>query len=279
MKFELITQNKLNYLSQALFWAKQNWIKLSAIILLLFLIVKKDIKFEIYLMAPKDKTDKKEIFTSTMQASAPAQLNVAQMTTETPIQEEIMAPEIIVVSRNNLDASKFANISVLLQPSLYQKYADQKSTLDTKKYNCDKYVNQFKSIATSEMQKFGIPASITLAQGLLESDAGFSSLAKRNHNHFGMKCFSKSCKKGHCSNHTDDSHKDFFRIYKSNWESYRAHSKLLQNKRYKPIHRFGARDYKNWAYGLKNAGYATDKRYAEKLIKIIEEMKLWQYDR
>jgi len=278
MKFELITQNNLTYLSQTLFWAKKNWMKLSAIILLLFLIVKKDIKFEIYLMAPKDKKEQKEMFTSTMQASAPTQLNVAQMTTSVPVKKEIIVPEITVVSRNNLDASKFANISVLLQPSLFTTYKNQVDKLNVKKANCENYVNKFKATAIAEMQKFGIPASITLAQGLLESDAGFSTLAKRNRNHFGMKCFSRSCAKGHCSNHTDDSHKDFFRKYKSNWESYRAHSKLLQNKRYKSLHSFGTKDYKSWAHGLKKAGYATDKRYAEKLIKIIEEMKLWQYD-
>lgn len=278
MKFELITQNNLTYLSQTLFWAKKNWIKLSAIILLLFLIVKKDIKFEIYLMAPKDKKEQKEMFTSTMQASAPTQLNVAQMTTPVPVKKEIIVPEITVVSRNNLDASKFANISVLLQPSLFTTYKNQVDKLNVKKANCENYVNKFKATAIAEMQKFGIPASITLAQGLLESDAGFSTLAKRNRNHFGMKCFSRSCAKGHCSNHTDDSHKDFFRKYKSNWESYRAHSKLLQKKRYKSLHSFGTKDYKSWAHGLKKAGYATDKRYAEKLIKIIEEMKLWQYD-
>lgn len=278
MKFELITQNNLTYLSQTLFWAKKNWMKLSAIILLLFLIVKKDIKFEIYLMAPKDKKEQKEMFTSTMQASAPTQLNVAQMTTPVPVKKEIIVPEITVVSRNNLDASKFANISVLLQPSLFTTYKNQVDKLNVKKANCENYVNKFKATAIAEMQKFGIPASITLAQGLLESDAGFSTLAKRNRNHFGMKCFSRSCAKGHCSNHTDDSHKDFFRKYKSNWESYRAHSKLLQNKRYKSLHSFGTKDYKSWAHGLKKAGYATDKRYAEKLIKIIEEMKLWQYD-
>ena len=128
------------------------------------------------------------------------------------------------------------------------------------------------------MNKYGIPASITLAQGLLESNVGESRLSTRNNNHFGMKCFSKSCGKGHCSNFTDDSHKDFFRKYGSAWESYRAHSKMLGGKRYRSLKKLGKKDYKNWAKGLKKAGYATDKRYAEKLINLIETLELYQYD-
>ncbi len=139
------------------------------------------------------------------------------------------------------------------------------------------YVERFKDVARSEMVKYGIPASITLAQGLIESNAGESRLSRENNNHFGMKCFSKSCKKGHCSNFMDDSHKDFFRKYTNSWESFRAHSLLLSGKRYKNLHKHG-KDYEKWAHGLKKAGYATDKRYAEKLIHIIKELELYRYD-
>ena len=128
------------------------------------------------------------------------------------------------------------------------------------------------------MRKYGIPASITLAQGLIETNAGDSRLAKQNNNHFGMKCFSKKCGKGHCSNFTDDTHKDFFRKYKSSWESYRAHSQLLIGRRYKHLKKLGNKNYKGWAKGLKKAGYATDRRYAEKLINIIDELKLYRFD-
>ncbi|HFC00195.1 MAG TPA: mannosyl-glycoprotein endo-beta-N-acetylglucosamidase, partial [Phaeodactylibacter sp.] len=93
-----------------------------------------------------------------------------------------------------------------------------------------------------------------------------------------IKCFSRRCKKGHCSNFTDDSHKDFFRKYKSSWESYRAHSKLLVGKRYRHLKKLGRKNYIGWAKGLKKAGYATDRRYAEKLINIIDELKLYQFD-
>ncbi|MEN0005858.1 MAG: glucosaminidase domain-containing protein [Bacteroidota bacterium] len=141
------------------------------------------------------------------------------------------------------------------------------------------YVKQYKQIAIAEMERYGIPASITLAQGLLESNVGESKLAKRNLNHFGIKCFSRKCKKGHCSNFTDDSHKDFFRIYKSEKESYRAHSLLLKNgKRYNKLFRLQPTDYRGWAKGLSKAGYATDKRYAQKIIGLIEDLDLDQYD-
>lgn len=141
------------------------------------------------------------------------------------------------------------------------------------------YVRRFHKVAQTEMEKFGIPASITLAQGLLESNVGESRLATHNNNHFGIKCFSRTCAKGHCSNFTDDSHKDFFRKYKSAWESYRAHSLLLQrNGRYKHLFNLKHDDYKAWARGLKKAGYATDKQYAEKLINLIQDLGLHEYD-
>ena len=138
------------------------------------------------------------------------------------------------------------------------------------------YVQRFAKVAKNEMHQFGILASIKLAQGLLESQAGNSPLATKNKNHFGIKCFSKSCKKGHCRNFSDDSHKDFFRIYSTDWDSYRAHSLFLQGKRYQ--HLQTSKDYKEWAYGLQKAGYATDSQYARKLIRLIEELGLERYD-
>jgi flagellum-specific peptidoglycan hydrolase FlgJ len=137
------------------------------------------------------------------------------------------------------------------------------------------YVNKFKKVALVEQEKYGIPASITLAQGILESRVGKSRLTTIGNNHFGIKCQSISCKKGHCLNYSDDHHKDFFVKYESAWESYRAHSKFLKGKRYKKLFKLEVSDYEGWARGLKECGYATDKRYADKLIKIIKDLKLW----
>ena len=139
------------------------------------------------------------------------------------------------------------------------------------------FLRKYAPVAKTEMDKFGIPASIKMAQALIESRAGTSRLAVNNNNFFGMKCFSKNCKKGHCSNATDDHHKDFFRVYSSVWESFRAHSLLLEGKRYAPLKDYG-KDYKKWARGLKKAGYATDKKYDKKLINVIEKYKLYKYD-
>ena len=183
-------------------------------------------------------------------------------------------------SKNN--RTKAVNTSLLSKSKTTggkKKVAKKKKVWTAKQKRQLKYVKRYAKIAKTEMNKFGIPASITLAQGLLESNIGQSTLARRNNNHFGIKCFSRKCKKGHCSNFSDDSHKDFFRIFSSTWESYRAHSLLLKNnKRYSKLFKLGKKDYKNWAKGLKKAGYATDKTYADKLIRLIEELDLHQYD-
>ena len=140
------------------------------------------------------------------------------------------------------------------------------------------YVKAYRQLAEEERTSHAIPVSITLAQGLLESNVGESRLATENNNHFGIKCFSKSCQKGHCTNFNDDHHKDFFRKFTSVAESYKAHSGVLQKERYQKLYRLSGTDYKGWARGLKSAGYATDPRYADKLIRIIEDLELYQYD-
>jgi flagellum-specific peptidoglycan hydrolase FlgJ len=141
------------------------------------------------------------------------------------------------------------------------------------------YVDRFAKVARMEMEKFGIPASITLAQGLLESSAGKSVLAHKHNNHFGIKCFHRNCSPDHCFNYADDSPKDRFRSYTTAWESFRAHSNFLMRDRYKKCRSYGAKDYKRWAKGLAEAGYATDPAYGEKLIRLIESLELYEYDR
>lgn len=139
----------------------------------------------------------------------------------------------------------------------------------------DAYVARFAHIAQQEQAKFGIPASISLAQGIIESRYGTSTLAIKNNNHFGIKCQSRGCKKGHCTNHSDDSHKDFFRKFNTAWESWRAHSNVLMSPRYKAARGHG---YRKWAQILKSKGYATDRNYANTLISTIEKYKLYRYD-
>lgn len=139
------------------------------------------------------------------------------------------------------------------------------------------YIRRFQLVAIYEMKKYGIPASIKMAQGLLESTAGESDLATASRNHFGMKCFQRGCAPGHCLNYADDTARDRFRVYATAWESWRAHSELLSNERYTPLHEYGL-DYKSWAYGLKRLGYATAPNYAIKLIRLIQRYRLDELD-
>ncbi len=151
------------------------------------------------------------------------------------------------------------------------------SPADLRRKEVDKYIGRFTNVAVAEMDKFGVPASILMAQGIIESRCGQSTLATRVNNHFGIKCFSKKCQKGHCTNFEDDHHKDFFRMYASAWESWRDHTRLLSEGRYKKLHKLG-KDYAAWARGLKEAGYATDSDYDDKLIGIIQRYELHKLD-
>lgn len=139
------------------------------------------------------------------------------------------------------------------------------------------YIEQYKTIAIAEMNRVGIPASITLAQGLHESGNGNSFLAKNTNNHFGIKCHENWT--GRTFAYTDDAPDECFRVYDKVEDSYIDHSDFLKNRpRYAFLFLFGKNDYKKWAYGLKKAGYATNPKYPEILIKIIEDNQLYRFD-
>lgn len=141
------------------------------------------------------------------------------------------------------------------------------------------YVERFAKIALTEKERYGIPASIKLAQAIIETNAGTSKLATKANNHFGVKCFSRTCKKGHCINFGDDSHKDFFRKYGSAWESWRAHSRMIVSGKYKVLLKLPGDDYRGWAAGLKRLGYATAKEYDGTLIDLVEKYHLYDFDK
>jgi flagellum-specific peptidoglycan hydrolase FlgJ len=179
------------------------------------------------------------------------------------------------LQRQSPPPPQFAAVASPSAPTYAQRMAEERAKKDDAAILA--YVKRFAPTAVAEYKKYGILPSISLAQGILESDAGRSVLAKKANNHFGMKCFSRKCRKGHCMNRTDDTHKDFFVKYDTAWESWRAHSLLLKGKRYEKLYKYG-RAYNNWAYGLKKAGYATAKDYPERLIGLIERYKLDSYD-
>lgn len=163
----------------------------------------------------------------------------------------------------------FITILILLFITLF---ANSQTKLSRKEY-----IDMYKEIAIREMLRSGIPASITLAQGCLESENGNSVLARKSNNHFGIKC--KNDWKGASVLHHDDELNECFRKYQHVEESYIDHTNfLVQNSRYSYLFKISHKDYDAWAKGLKAAGYATDPNYAERLIKIIVEEELHQFD-
>lgn len=156
---------------------------------------------------------------------------------------------------------------VLLFPSL----------ISAQRMTRDEYIIEYKDLAMQEMLRSGVPASITIAQGMLESDNGNSRLARKANNHFGIKCHSDW--RGRKIYHDDDERNECFRRYKSVYDSYVDHSDFLTYKqRYAFLFDLEITDYRGWARGLKKAGYATHRKYAVLLIQIIEENELHKYD-
>ena len=138
------------------------------------------------------------------------------------------------------------------------------------------YIETYKELAIEEMRRTGVPASITLAQGIHETFAGQSVLVKKSNNHFGIKC--KSDWKGESVSHDDDARGECFRKYQSAADSYRDHSDFLKNRsHYASLFTLDPTDYEAWAYGLKKAGYATNPKYPQVLIKLIKEYNLQDY--
>ena len=138
------------------------------------------------------------------------------------------------------------------------------------------YINTYKQLAVEEMIRTGVPASIKLAQGIHETEAGHSNLVTRSNNHFGIKC--KTGWQGEKVYHDDDARGECFRSYSTSNDSYKDHSDFLKNSsRYAFLFQLDPTDYKGWAFGLKKAGYATNIKYSQILIKIIEQYNLQQY--
>ncbi len=146
------------------------------------------------------------------------------------------------------------------------------------RYSKENYISHYSTIAVRQMNMYGIPASIILAQSILESNWGKSELAENANNYFGIKC--SSSWKGKRYKHDDDKKKECFRKYKHPEDSFKDHSQFLTtNKRYSALFDLDITDYKAWAKGLKAAGYATNPQYAQLLIDIIDNNSLSQYDR
>ena len=140
----------------------------------------------------------------------------------------------------------------------------------------EEYISGYSGMAIEQMDEYGIPASITLAQGILESSAGRSILATKGNNHFGIKCHNEW--KGETMYRNDDAPNECFRVYNNAAESYRDHSRFLKRQRYQSLFELATTDYQGWARGLSRCGYATDPNYADRLVAIIERYALYNYD-
>ncbi len=177
--------------------------------------------------------------------------------------------KVVKAASKPLRTQKIKGADVLLEDLKRKKPNLNKATLA--------YIKKYNDVAILEMLSYEIPASITLAQGILESQSGNSRLSVRGNNHFGIKCHRSW--KGKRLHHDDDARQECFRKYEHPFSSFRDHSLFLYGKdRYAALFKLRKNDYKGWAKGLKRAGYATDPRYPKKLIVLIEKYELYRYD-
>ncbi len=244
-------------------WVSRHWLDLFLVSILLYVVFNKNITIQFNL--------------NTRGAQTAMVVPQAQVL-PSAYQPEGKKLEVKPRRTQSAESKKFRNLTFVLSPDYAKRKKVPHSIVKEKIAYCLGYVDQFADLARKEMKEYGVPASITLAQGLLESDAGDSRLARESNNHFGIKCRTK-CRSCTCRNYTDDDIYDMFRVFESPGESYREHSILLNSKRYQHLLKLRKSDYKGWARGLKKAGYATDRHYAEKLIQIIEVLNLDRFDR
>lgn len=180
------------------------------------------------------------------------------------------------VSVSDDPAPHISNLTLVLSPDYGQRKGLATDIVRAKKQRVTNYIDRYAATARREMRDHGIPASITLAQALLESNAGDSKLAVNSGNHFGIKCRAK-CLGCTCRNYGDDTRYDMFRVFETATESFEEHSTLLNSPRYAKLKAYG-KDFRKWAHGLRSCGYATDQQYGSKLITIIENLGLDRYD-
>ncbi len=259
---------------------KRNSFNILLLMFAFYILTNKDISFSVNMnaaqssLSPVSTSEKTTFFSPEEEKKNPESDAMAVSVHEEDGEPETQHMNPSIPQRINT----ISNLGYLLNPFFALKRKSKRHIEDYHNEKCRTYVKQYAKLAQLEMRKYGIPASITLGQALLESNAGDNHLAKNNNNHFGIKCFSKKCAKGHCSNVEGDSHKDFYRNYESVWESYRSHSEFLQKERYIGLKDLGTKDYYGWAEGLMRAGYAQDEKYAKKLVGIIEALDLDRYD-
>lgn len=268
--------------NQLIDWINRNWFNAILLYLAGHLLFQRDLSLQInmerdgakkYASTPVSTRTSLGNSPNTQQAVFVPAINISQL-----VKKSLPKPSPVPVAEKSKEPTfSVSNLTPALSPDYVERKGGGSSNFAEKQQVLQDYIDKYAPAAIRAMNNYGIPASITLAQGLLESNAGGSKLARESNNHFGIKCRRK-CRGCTCRNYTDDDVYDMFRVFNSVWESYEEHSILLQSPRYQHLQKYG-KDYKSWAYGLKRAGYATDKTYAQKLIRIIRNLKLDQYDK
>lgn len=264
-------------------WIRRYFLEGGVLLLLLYVVATKEIIVTVALNGEQwggVGTTESPVLQRQGMAPQPASPPVAQRTAYQPSVAETATtaePDFHDVAKTDDPAPHISNLTLVLSPDYARRKGLSDDIVAAKRQRVQRYIDRYADVARREMDQFGIPASITLAQGLLESNAGDSKLARESNNHFGIKC-KRKCRGCTCRNYSDDTHYDMFRVFDDPLASFREHSQLLQLSRYRKLKSYG-KDYQKWAHGLKKAGYATDRRYGHKLVQIIEELDLARYDR
>jgi flagellum-specific peptidoglycan hydrolase FlgJ len=262
---------------------KAHWLNAVVISAITYLAFTKDVTFHLQFSegkSPKNESTLKASIGSMTQKEQTGKPKLVSLKTRPENVSTLTTPQ--AQKSNASYTNKSANTSTPEEANFYQNIdfmvnSENAHDATTKREKCWNYVSRYVNVAKQERIKFGIPVSITLAQGILESDAGQSALTRKANNHFGVKSFQKGNKNVVIMK--DDTPNDKFVIYSTAWASYRAHSLLLmKNSHYQDLQFLSKTDYIGWAKGLQNDGYATDPEYAKKLIQIIKSMQLYKFD-
>lgn len=179
----------------------------------------------------------------------------------------------ILTEAEKIEAAKYSNLGFALNPNYVREQGISAAIVAHKRQICADYIEMFMPIAKEEARLFGVPAAITMAQALLESDAGARDLAALENNHFGLKC----AKKGgaaRCAKFMEGGQTVYYQVFASPWFSFRANTKLLKSSKYGHLLQLEGTDYENWAYGLQAAGYNNSPKYGQQLIAIIRAFGL-----
>lgn len=274
MKQTIRTKRNTSGNQVLMYWFGQYWFQILVSGMVVYLFTQREIQMT--LVSPSE----------TVQAGLGS---MALSYTEMSGVDEPVAPRATLVSKNFVEdqpaylpgqwnPADFQCISFVLDPDLAIRKRVDPAIVEAKRKECLSYIKRFQETAVEEMQASGIPASIILAQALLASDAGNHRLALESNNHFGIKC-RNNCHGCTCRNYADDDTYELFRVFQTPRESFREHSRLLQQGPYQKLHAHKEKDYKKWAIGLKKAGYSTDRDYDRKIIRIIESLRLNRLDK